>query len=113
MTLILENIEIYAYHGCLPEERLIGSLYRITIEIDYDATLALQTDDLNHAVDYQKIYQIVVDEMSIPSNLLEHVAFRLKNKIKKSYPQINDVRLKISKMNPPIGGTITAVTCVI
>lgn len=113
MTLILENMEFYAYHGCLPEERSIGSLFRITIEIDYDATLALQTDDLNHAVDYQKIYQIVVDEMSKPSNLIEHVAFRLKNKILKSFPQISDIRLKVSKLNPPIGGTIAAVTCAI
>ena len=54
--------------------------------------------------------QIVKEEMAIRSNLLEHVAQRIITRTFKEIPSISQVILEVSKLNPPIGGDVEAVT---
>ena len=54
--------------------------------------------------------QIVVEEMAIRSKLLEHVAQRILKRIFKEIPAISRILLAVSKLNPPIGGDVEAVT---
>lgn len=111
--IILENIEIYAFHGHLPEEQKIGSLFLIDLEISADLTIVAKTGKLEDTFDYRKAYQIVHEEMAIPSDLLEHVGGRIVDRLLKASSQINKVKLKVSKMNPPFGGSVKAVSVVL
>ena len=43
----LENIRTYSHHGCMQEETIIGSEYRVDLWVDADLFVAAQTDDLN------------------------------------------------------------------
>jgi dihydroneopterin aldolase len=52
----------------------------------------------------------VVDEMAIRSKLLEHVAQRIVSRIFKEIPSVSRIVLAVSKLNPPIGGDVEAVT---
>ena len=70
----VNNIKIYAYHGCLDEEAKIGSEYRVDIEIKADLQKSSTTDDLIDTVDYVHLNYIVKEEMATRSKLLEHVA---------------------------------------
>jgi dihydroneopterin aldolase len=106
----LTNIRTYSYHGCLIEESKIGSDYRIDLEVKTDLKQSAISDDLKDTVDYVLLNRIVVEEMAIRSNLLEHVAQRI---IKRSFaeaPQITYIKLGVSKLNPPIGGDVEGVT---
>ncbi|HLV23273.1 MAG TPA: dihydroneopterin aldolase [Moheibacter sp.] len=111
--IILENIRIYSNHGCLDEEALIGSDYLIDLEIEADLSKSAQTDDLSDTVDYVHLNKIVKEEVMIRSKLLEKVAGRILKRIQVEIPMVSFARVKLSKMNPPIGGNVQKVSIVL
>ena len=48
----VEDIKLYAYHGCMEEEGLIGGHYSVDVLIETDFSSAAEKDDLNKTVDY-------------------------------------------------------------
>ncbi|SHF84610.1 dihydroneopterin aldolase [Flavobacterium fluvii] len=106
----LKNIRTYSYHGCLIEEGKIGSDYSVDLEIKADLEESALTDDLQDTIDYVHLNRIVVEEMAIRSNLLEHVAQRIIKRIFNEIEAISRIKLGVSKLNPPIGGDVEAVT---
>lgn len=100
----LEDVRIYAYHGVLPEENIIGTYYILNIELHTDLWKAAESDDLNDTISYSDINDILHKEMKIKSQLLEHVAGRMISKIRDSFPQIDYIKLKITKTAPPMEG---------
>jgi dihydroneopterin aldolase len=109
-TIKLKNIRTYSYHGCLIEEGKIGSDYSVDIEVKTNLNKSSLSDDLKDTVDYVLLNQIVVEEMAIRSNLLEHVAQRIIQRVFKEVTTISSIKLGVSKLNPPIGGDVEAVT---
>jgi dihydroneopterin aldolase len=109
-TIKLQNIRTFSYHGCLEEEGRIGSDYRVDLEIKADIRKSSVTDELKDTIDYVFLNQIVVEEMAIRSKLLEHVAQRIVARIFKEIPAVSRIVLAVSKINPPIGGDVEAVT---
>lgn len=109
-TIKLNNIRTFSYHGCLVEEAKIGSDYRVDLEIKTDLRKSAQTDDLADTVDYVHLNKIVVEEMAIRSKLLEHVAQRIIVRTFSEIPSVSRIKLAVSKLNPPIGGDVEAVT---
>ena len=109
-TIKLQNIRTFSFHGCLKEEAKIGSDYRVDLEIKTDLRKSSQTDELKDTVDYVLLNTIVEEEMSIRSKLLEHVANRIITRIFKEIPSVSRIVLAVSKLNPPIGGDVEAVT---
>ena len=109
-TIKLQNIRTFSYHGCLTEEAKIGSDYRVDLEVKTDLRKSAQTDELADTVDYVLLNRIVVEEMAIRSKLLEHVAQRIIQRIFKEIPAVSRILLAVSKLNPPIGGDVEAVT---
>lgn len=109
-TIKLQNIRAFSYHGCLEEEAKIGSDYRVDLEIKTDLRKSAQTDELKDTVDYVLLNRIVKEEMAIRSKLLEHVASRIITRIFKEIPAVSRIVLGVSKLNPPIGGDVEAVT---
>ncbi|SIQ18457.1 dihydroneopterin aldolase [Chryseobacterium sp. RU37D] len=100
----LEDVKIYAYHGVLPEENIIGTYYILNAEIHTDLWKAASSDNLNDTISYADINQIIYDEMKIKSKLLEHVAGRIIAKIHEKYSEISYIKLKITKTSPPMKG---------
>jgi len=109
-TIKLQNIRTFSFHGCLMEEAKIGSDYRVDLEIKTDLRKSSLTDELKDTVDYVLLNQIVVEEMDIRAKLLEHVAHRIITRIFKEIPSVSRIVLAVSKLNPPIGGDVEAVT---
>ena len=109
-TIKLQNIRTFSFHGCLEEEGKIGSDYRVDLEIKTDLRKSALSDDIKDTVDYVLLNQIVVEEMDIRSKLLEHVANRIIVRIFKEIPSVSRIILAVSKLNPPIGGDVEAVT---
>ena len=105
----VENIRVYGYHGCLPEEALIGSDYRVDIWVEGDLSVSAVSDQLADTIDYVTLCACVREEMATPSKLLEHVAQRIVGRIFEASEVINEVSVKVSKINPPIGGHVKAV----
>lgn len=111
--IILKNIRTFSYHGCLEEEAKIGSNYRTDLKIKTNLTPSALSDNLSDTVDYVLLNHIVVTEMAIRANLLEHVAYRIKQRIIAEIPSVLSVKISVSKLNPPIGGDVQAVSVVL
>ena len=99
-TIKLQNIRTFSFHGCLGEEAKIGSDYRVDLEIKTDLRKSSLSDDLKDTVDYVLLNKIVVEEMSVRSKLLEHVAERILTRIFKEIPAVSRILLAVSKLNP-------------
>ena len=102
MRIILSNIQSYAFHGVLPQERTVGGLFSIELNLLISDEQACISDNLQDTVDYGSICKIVKQEMNIPSNLLEHVAARINQRLLKEYPLIDEIIIRITKHKPPI-----------
>lgn len=109
-TIKLKNIRIFSYHGCLVEESKIGSDYRVDLEVKTDLRKSCISDKLADTVDYVLLNQIVVDEMAIRSELLEHVAHRIIVRVFAEAQSVSRIKIGVSKINPPIGGDVEVVT---
>ncbi|MFD0931725.1 dihydroneopterin aldolase [Psychroflexus salinarum] len=109
-TISLNNIRVYAYHGCLPEETKIGSDYRIDLSVEANLDLSAESDVLSDTVDYVHLNKIVKDEMSQPSKLLEHVAKRILDRIFSELSPVQASKVKVAKLNPPLGGDVEDVS---
>jgi len=109
----ITNIRVHAHHGCLAEESIIGSEYRVDISVKTDLRNASVSDQLSDTVDYVHINHLVKEEMNIPSKLLEHVAKRIIDRILQELETVKKVEVSVSKINPPIGGDVEMVTVVL
>jgi len=108
--IILDDIEFYAYHGHMAEERKIGGRYVTSVELDTAFEDAFISDKLKDTFNYQQAYEIVKREMEIPSSLLEHLVNRIAESLLNASHLIWSVKVKVSKMNPPLGGNVKAVS---
>jgi dihydroneopterin aldolase len=109
-TIKLKNIRTYSYHGCLIEEGKIGSDYSVDLEIRTNLKQSAESDNLKDTVDYVHLNKIVIEEMAIRSNLLEHVAKRIIDRALAELETVSKIKVGVSKINPPIGGDVEAVT---
>src|SRR6056297_581712 len=94
----LEEMEFYAYHGCFREENVVGNRFLVNISIQTDMARPMQTDKIDDALNYVKVYELVRTEMQQTSNLLEHVTARVIDSLYRHFPRITWARVKISKM---------------
>lgn len=108
----LKKIKVYAYHGCLIEEGRIGSDYLVDLKVKASLAEASNTDELRDTVDYVHLNKIVKEEMAVRSKLLEHVGKRIIQRIFSELLLVNEVKVKVSKVNPPIGGNVAEVVVV-
>lgn len=108
----IEDMEFFAYHGCFEAEQVAGNKFIVNACLHYDCALAAQSDQIGDALSYQTAYEVIAREMQVRSHLLEHVGQRILDALYAAFPQLQYARIKISKMNPPLGGQIkcTSVT---
>ena len=91
-------MRFFAHHGCFAEERTIGNYFIVDFAAETDMTAASESDNLDDALNYQVIYD----------NLLEHVAGRILRHFRRVFPEIASASVSISKLNPPLGGEVGA-----
>ena len=107
--IILEGMEFFAYHGCYKEEQIIGTRFSVNLQVETDTLKAEESDHLHDTISYVHLYQVVKKEMEEKSHLLEHVARRILDSIKRQFPVVTSIDLTVYKMNPPAGGKMKQV----
>ncbi len=107
-TMTLRNMHFYAYHGVMPHEKIVGGDYRVTLHLEADLSPACGSDELGDTLNYAHLYELVKSEMETPSRLIEHLAGRIRSKIREHYPQIASLTVTVAKLHPPISGMMEA-----
>jgi len=108
----IKDMEFYAFHGHFKEEQIVGSRFLVDLTIEADMEKPMQSDNLRDAVNYQRAYEIVKVQMEEKSHLLENIAGRILDALYTEIEGIKKVTVKVSKMNPPIGGKIGSVSVI-
>ena len=103
-TIELEGMEFKAYHGCLEQEKVRGNLFTVDFRGELDLSAAAESDCLGDTLNYGEIYDLVAEEMSVPSELLENVAGRIVKAIESRFPQLVSFSVRVSKKRPPVDG---------
>ncbi|MDD2294162.1 MAG: dihydroneopterin aldolase [Bacteroidales bacterium] len=102
----LNGMMFYAFHGCLEHEKRVGNRFRVDFECEYPMLKGAKSDNLEDALNYAAIYQVIKAQMAIPSNLIENVAYRILEAVKSRFPQIGRAQVTVAKFNPPVDGEV-------
>jgi dihydroneopterin aldolase len=102
----IEGMKFYAFHGYYPEEELIGTEFLVDVYVEVNISTAAANDNLSDTVNYETIFRIAKAEMSKKSKLIESVAQRIIFKIKSFYANIEGLKVRISKLHPPLGSPV-------
>ena len=108
----VNGMRVWAHHGCMEEEAIIGQEYRIDVTIWADLGPSAATDDLDKTVDYVDVYRIVKREMGVRSKLVEQVCDRIVKGLRAELPLAQRVEVKVTKFQPPISGDCDHISVV-
>ena len=108
--IVIEAMEFYAFHGHYQEEQIVGNRFLVDLEMEANLAAPASSDNLDEAVNYQKAYQIIKNEMRrTKSNLLENIGKRILDALDAEMEGIEKTTIRIRKLNPPMGGPIKSV----
>lgn len=99
----IKNMKFHARHGVLPQERVAGGEFTVSLSVNFNPCDAVESDNVADTLNYAKIYQTVKREMQKPSALIEHVAGRIGKSILDTMPKAETVEITVCKTNPPMG----------
>lgn len=96
-------MSFYGYHGDLEAERTLGGRYSVDLEIGMNLAEAASRDELESAVDYVQVYQLVRAVMEDQQHrLLEAMAEAIAGEVL-ALPRVDEVKVRVGK-TPPIRG---------
>ncbi len=102
-TVYLKNVRLHAFHGVNQQEQVVGNDFIVNLRASYPLGKAMQSDDVDHALNYTELLEVVKTEMGQPSKLLENVALRIAEKVFQRFPEVGELCLDLRKVNPPMG----------
>lgn len=102
----LSGLRFHAYHGVMAQERQTGGDFLVDLQVMCDLEQAVHSDDLSDTLNYGTLYDLVHQEMMQPSQLLEHVAGRIAQRVFDGFPQVENVVITVTKVNPPMGADL-------
>ncbi len=99
-TLHLHDLRFYAYHGLYKEEKILGNIF--TVHVDVVVDLSGPVRDISDTTDYTNLYRIIKQYMAKPSDILETLAANMADALALSDNRVKKVRITIIKGNPPV-----------
>ncbi|MBQ3618493.1 MAG: dihydroneopterin aldolase [Bacteroidales bacterium] len=104
--IILNDMRFHSPIGVSEQEKSQGNDFSVNISFEADIVRPGISDNLNDAVDYCAVYNLIKEEMMQPANLIENVVHRILQRIRLEIPHIGRIKLDIFKHNPPVGGPV-------
>ena len=103
----LEGMEFYSYHGYYDEEQRFGGKYLVDIYLTTDLdSLMDMSDNLEETINYERVYGICKEIMGIKTRLIETIGYRIMERVLQLSVRIQKVRIRVSKLNPPLLGKV-------
>jgi len=109
-TVKVENLKIYAFHGCMEEEKIIGGDYVVNVCAVCSVGKKAFDDEIGGTVDYVDLARIAKREMSVRSRLLEAVVKRIIDCCFNEISVLDQISVTVSKLSPPIDADVESVS---
>jgi len=101
----LKGVRFFSFHGFYPEEQILGTEFILDIDTELEV-YGSGGDDISNTVNYERLLQIASEEMNIPRKLIETVAHSMLERIRHEFLAVQDIRISIRKMHPPMSAEI-------
>lgn len=107
--ILIEALDIYAYHGVFAEEERLGQRFLIDLVLEADLAAAARSDALADTVDYGRAVAIVTDTFTGRRHqLLEAAAKALADALLAAFPAVTRIIVTLRKPAPPIPAILGA-----
>lgn len=101
--IFIKDLELFAHHGVLKEEKNLGQKFLLSLELDLDLKRAGITDNLNETVNYAELCTNIENEFKREKyDLIETASEKIAEYILINYPIIKSVKLTLKKPWAPI-----------
>lgn len=98
----IEDLEIYAHHGVMKEENVLGQKFLLTLELGVDTSLVGKTDELNDSINYAEVAHYVNTYLKEHTyRLIEAAAEHIAEELLLHFP-IKEVLVEVKKPWAPI-----------
>lgn len=97
----INGMKIFANHGVLEQERVVGNKFEVSVRLDYDFADAASADDVALTVNYAEVAYIVKHTMARPCELLEAAVWNIRKALLIRWPDIKSGRITVLKLHPP------------
>jgi dihydroneopterin aldolase len=94
----LTSLEIFAYHGLYEEEKVLGATFLVDASIEYEVSKSITS--IEEATNYEIMFKIIHETMSIRQDLLETVAQLIIDALRKAFTGTQHIEVTIHKPNP-------------
>jgi len=106
-SISVKGLSIFARHGVMEQERTVGNTFSVDVTLHYDAARAMDSDNVDDALNYAHVADIITAQMRQPSNLLENVAARIADALLDTFPALTRGTITITKPKPPFPAQVT------
>lgn len=106
----ISGIRIHAPIGWYAEEQEKGNDFLIDISYSAPFAAAADSDELTDSVDYARICQTVEDVFQKKCRLIEQIARDLVTNLEKNFPRISHIKVKVTKLNPPVSQSVEGIS---
>ena len=108
-TITIEGIKVYAYHGHLKEEAILGGHFNVNVWVEVNTDIVEESDELTDTLDYVKVISIIKEQMLIRSNMIEVPTARIAKKILKE-KNVLKVTVELEKISPPVDAVFKKIS---
>lgn len=112
-TIELSRMEFRAYHGCYDLEREVGNRFTVDLTLTAELGQIAEHDAVEEAVNYLTVYELVREVMKIKQRTIERVSMNIIEALYAKFPQIRHIKIRVSKLAPPLGGKLEKVSVVL
>lgn len=109
----LVGMKFYAYHGVFSQETKVGNEYLVDVLYSMPLQTVFYSDSVEDTINYAHVYALVKQEMAVASKLLETVSARIMRRLKGCFPELSYVKVKLTKLNPPLEGEVYGVSVIV
>jgi dihydroneopterin aldolase len=109
-SILIETLDIYAYHGFFAEEERLGQRFTLDLVLATDIRASAISDSLGDTVDYGKVVAVVTKAFTARRyNLLEAAARAVALAVLDAFPPVTRIEITLRKPAPPIHATLASV----
>lgn len=101
-TIAIEQARFFSPIGYYEEERILGNEFFVDVHVSVKADFS-GSDELKDTLNYEELYATISRVMRKERKLLESAAQEILKDLKRRFPYLEGVVVKITKTHPPFG----------
>lgn len=102
--IMIEDLQVYAYHGVAPEEKINGQMFFVSLKIGVSLEKPAGSDDVNDTLNYADLCNDIQMVLQLKKrNLIESAAMDVIAYLFRTYNRIAEINILLKKPWAPMG----------